>query len=320
MANESHRRLSDHAAQRHGVFTRAEATVLGVSDRSIDSRSADGRYERLEPGVYSVGGAPDTIMRRIAAAVASFPGLSAASHQTAAELWGLTNRGIKQIEVVTTRWDRVHRDTVRVHESLDLLPIDVVEHHGIPTTSPVRTVVDLGASNKWLVESGLENGIRQGLYTLDHVAAFVARVGKRGRRGVGVIRPLIEDRRRWDDVTESVLEDLFRKTVTAAGLPDPQPQYILRDTYGEFVCRADFAYPDARILIELDSEKHHLDRMTFRLDRAKQNRAALLGWTVLRYTWWDITKEPGRIWAEVNAALQRAHPERTCVPDRKLGG
>jgi very-short-patch-repair endonuclease len=303
MLNHPDRRLGEQAAAHHGVFTRSEARAVGISDRSIDARAAVGRYERIEPGVYAVAGAPRTPMRRLAGAIASFPALAAVSHQTAAEMWGLTDRGIRVIEVVTTRWDRVRRKEITVHESLDLLDEDVVELHGIPVTTPARTVVDLGASNRWIVEAALESGIRRGLFTLGEVAAFVDRVARRGRRGVGVIRPLIEARARWDAATESELEDRFRRLLADAGLPDPEPQFVVRDRNGTFVARADFAYPAARLLVELDSEAHHLDRIAFRRDRSKHNRASMLGWLVLRYTWWDLVEEPGRVCSEVRAAV-----------------
>ncbi len=164
--------------------------------------------------------------------------------------------------------------------------------------------MDLGASNKWIVERALEEGIRRSLLTLGDVEAFVARVSKRGRRGVGVIRPLLGARRRWDSAPESALEDRFRNLVAAAGLPTPQSQYVLRDNTGGFVCRTDFAHPAASLLIELDSEAHHLDRISFRRDRSKQNAATALGWTVLRYTWWDLIEEPLRVTAELQAVLR----------------
>jgi hypothetical protein len=306
MDKTAHERLGESAASRHGVFTRAEARAVGVSDSALDDRVAAGRYRRVESGVFSIVGSAESTQQKIAAAVMSFPALAAVSHQTAAELWGLTQRGIRVIEVVTTRWDRVRRTGVTVHESLDLLPEDVVERDGIPVTTAVRTVVDLGASNKWIVESAFEQGIRRGLFTLDQVESLVARVARRGRRGVGVIRPLLEARRRWDTVTESALEDEFRKLVVKVGLPDPCPQYVVRDDRDHFVCRADFAYPEERLLIELDSEAHHLDRLTFRRDRSKQNGAMVLGWTVLRYTWWDLKEHPDRVRSEVRTALALA--------------
>ena len=303
MELQNHRRLGDKAARQHGVFTRGEATSIGVSNTTVTQRALLGMYKRIRPGVYVVAGSPESLRQRLAAAVLSFPALAAASHQTAAEMWGLTDRGIRSIEVVTTRWDRVHRDDLIVHESLDLIDDDVVKLDGVPVTSPARTVVDLGASNRWLVEPALEQGIRRGLLTLAQVEVFVDRVSRRGRRGVGVIRPLLEARRHWDSATESALEDEFRRIVGDLGLPTPEIQYVVRDQRGSFVCRADFAYPGKGLLIELDSEAHHLDRVTFRRDRSKQNRATVLGWTILRYTWWDLQEEPFRVVSEVRSAL-----------------
>ncbi|MCP3994570.1 MAG: DUF559 domain-containing protein [bacterium] len=295
--------LASIATARHGVFSLEHARQVGIPDRTVRDRANLGRYLRLYPGVYSFAGSVPTVRQQMVAAVDSFPELAAISHQTAAELWGLTSRGFRTIEVVTRRWDREHRSRMRVHESLDLIAADVVNLDGIPTTSVERTVVDLGASNKWLVEYALEQGIRLGLVTLADVEGFMNRVARRGRRGVGVIRPLLKARRKWDSATESALEDRFRKLLDEWGLPVPVLQYNLHDHQGRFVCRADFAYPAARLLIELDSEAHHLDRIAFRRDRGKQNRAVVLGWTVLRYTWWDLEKEAGRVVSEIRSKV-----------------
>jgi hypothetical protein len=296
--------LAERASKQYGVFSRHDAQAVGLSDSTLFDGVALGRYRRLSPGVYAVAGSPDSLSQRMIAAVRSMPALAALSHGTAAELWGLTDRGIRRIDVVTTRWDRVRRESVSIHESLDLLECDVTELDGLVVTTAVRTVVDLGAVNPWAVESAFETGIRKGRFTLDEVEAMIARVARKGRRGVGVIRPLLEARRHWDSATESALEDLFRKVVGEIGLPQPRPQYVVRDDSGVFVCRADFAYPRAHLLIELDSEAHHLDRITFRRDRSKQNSATVLGWTVLRYTWWDLQDHPYRVGAEIESALK----------------
>ncbi len=303
---DTDRKLAEYAATHHGVFSIDDALACGVPTKTIRGRLDAGRYLRLYPGVYAVAGSVDSPQRRMCSAVKSFPLPAAISHTTAAALWGLTRSRTQRIEVVTTRWDRAHRLGLTVHESLDLVPTDITKLDGVPVTTAARTVVDLGASNRWIVESALEQGIRKGLFTLDEVDAFVRRVARRGRRGVGVIRPLLKARQQWDTTTESALEDEFRKLVTDWGLPTPKLQYEVRDELGILVSRADFAYPEQRILIELDSEAHHMDRMTFRRDRSKQNRAVVLGWTVLRYTWWDVVEAPERVNLELMEALAQA--------------
>lgn len=290
------RRLATLAESQHGVFTCAQAAACGFSERMVERRAALGSYERLHPTVYAVAGAPRTWFMEVSAAVLSVNDYAAASHQTAAVLWGMTDRRPDRIDVVTRRWDRVRRPGIAVHESRDLLPQDRAVLDGIALTSPVRTIVDLGAEARpWLVESCLDAALRAELFDLQDVRRLIARVGRRGRRGVGTIRPLVEERLKWRGLTESELEDKFRRLIELSGLPQPIPQFQVRDSSGRFVCRADFAYPALRLLIELDSEAFHMDRSTFQRDRAKQNRALTLGWTTVRFTWEDVTKHPDQI-------------------------
>lgn len=290
--------LADTAASQYGVFTLAQALATGLSERAVEMRVRRGAYSRLEPGVYAVGGGPDGWYRDVMAAVLSGYELAAASHRTAAFLWGMTDRRPDRVDIVTTRHLRAKRNSFNVHESLDLLRSDIVEIDVLPVTTAARTVVDLGAvAPRWMVEACLDSGLRKGLFDLTDVSSFVKRVAKRGRRGVGVVRPLLERRLDWEGLTESDLEDLFRRIVAESSVPMPEPQYTLRDERGWFVCRADFAYFDQRALIELDSEKHHMDPATFRRDREKQNRAMSLGWRVYRFTWRQLVDAPEEVLA-----------------------
>ncbi len=292
MDRDVYGQIAAMAELQHGVVARSDIVAAGISMRAVIRLVEAGRLVAPTHGVYVVAGTPDTTRREMAIAVLSVPQLAAISHDTAAEVWGLTSRGIRSIHVVTRRWDRVRRPGVVMHESLDLLRGDVVTRDGLPVTSPQRTVVDLGATSRWLVEQALESAIRLNLVTLHDVQAVVDRVARRGRRGVGVIKPLLEARRFWDSKSESALEDRFLRLVGEAGLPRPAAQFVVRNATDRFVCRADFAYPNDRVLIELDSEAHHMDRVAFRRDRSKQNQAMVLGWTVLRFTWWDVTQDP----------------------------
>lgn len=289
------------ARVRYGVLSPADAALAGLTDSQLRRLVERGVLERRARGVLVAAASPRTWEQEVMVAVtAAGPG-ALASHETAAALQGLVDRRPDRIEVVMARWDRA-RMPFTVHESTDLLPEDADAVGGIPVTSAVRTVVDLGASARWLVESALERGIRRELFTLADVARLVERVARRGRRGVGVIRPLVEERLHWDGLTESELEDLFRKA-WGRRRPQPIPQHVIVDEAGAFVCRADFAFPEQRVRVELDSEAFHMDRPTFRKDRAVQNRTEQLGWRTLRYTWWDLVGRPADVVAEVLSLL-----------------
>ena len=118
--------LASIAGEQYGVFTRQQAIAAGVRPRSLEYRAANGNYERLFPGVYSIAGSMESWHRTVIAAVFAATEPAGASHRTAAYLWGMTDRRPSQIEVVSKRHLRVQRSDYRVRESGDLKPSDIV--------------------------------------------------------------------------------------------------------------------------------------------------------------------------------------------------
>lgn len=298
--------LNSLAREQRGIFTMAQGLACGFPRSTITGRAARGLYEPIHPGVYGLAGSENSWHRRVLAAVLSAAAPAAASHRTAAYLWGMMSLTPDAIEVVTRRHRRCDRPTFTIHESKDLMGSDVVEIDGIPVTSAVRTVVDLGASAPpWLVEKCLDSGLRKQLFTAWQVRCFIARVARPGRIGVGTIRPLVEQRILWDSITDSDLEDLLRSVVSRTPYPMPEPQFKLFRPTGEFVGRYDFAYPTRMALIETDGMRWHMDPESFERDREKQNEAHALGWTVYRFTWRQLVDDPvsvlriiAAIWAD----------------------
>jgi hypothetical protein len=294
--------LVSTARAQYGVFTRQQAVAAGVKPRTIEKRVERGLYERLFPGVFAIGGAPEGWHRSVLAAVFAATDPAAASHRTAAYLWGMSDRLPDTIEVVSRRHKRVRRHHHQIRESKDLRSSDIVLVDGIPTTAAVRTIVDLGASvPPWLVERCLDTGLRKKLFDIWEVQRFIMRVARKGRNGIGTIRPLVEERLTWEGITESDLEDLLRRVVASTPYPMPETQLVLSEADGSFVGRFDFAYPTRLSLIETDSEGYHMDPVSFQRDREKQNRAHALGWTVYRVTWRQLVDDPDSVRALISA-------------------
>jgi very-short-patch-repair endonuclease len=65
----------------------------------------------------------------------------------------------------------------------------------------------------------------------------------------------------------------------------------------------DLAFTEAKVAVEVDGWAWHVDVDRFRADRRKGNALANAGWTVLRFTWHDLTARPGYVVAEIRAAL-----------------
>jgi len=77
---------------------------------------------------------------------------------------------------------------------------------------------------------------------------------------------------------------------------------ILHD--GQVIAEADFAAPELKLCIEIDGRAYHSDRATFENDRARQNALVLAGWTVLRFTWEQITAQPDEVVRQVMLAVK----------------
>ena len=76
------------------------------------------------------------------------------------------------------------------------------------------------------------------------------------------------------------------------GLPDPRPQFYIDPGDGGPLIRADFAWPDRRIVVETDGRKTHGTRQAFENDRRRDQRLTAAGWTVIRTTWRQLKYLP----------------------------
>ena len=144
------------ARGQYGLVTRAQCHEAGVADRSVDRWLARGQLERVHPCVYRLAGAPRTWEQAVLAAVLGAGPGALASHRTAARLWGLID--IAPVEVSVDRPHYHRMAGVVVHRTRD--PMTPSLRHGIPVSTPMRAMVDLGAvCERPVVEEALEQGL-----------------------------------------------------------------------------------------------------------------------------------------------------------------
>ena len=98
---------------------------------------------------------------------------------------------------------------------------------------------------------------------------------------------------------------MLRVLVTAHGLRPPCSQFEVWN-HAFLVGRVDFAWPEARLIVEVDGFAFHADRASYRRDRERDNELERLGWRVLRFTWEDVNGRPEYVVALVDAMLSRA--------------
>ena len=67
--------------------------------------------------------------------------------------------------------------------------------------------------------------------------------------------------------------------------------------------RRDFVWPEARLVVELDSWTWHRGRARFKDDRARDQALVAAGWRVVRFTTRQLAQDPAHIATTLLALL-----------------
>jgi hypothetical protein len=251
------------AARQHGVVSRRQLRVLGLSDEAITVRARSGYLHPLFRGTYAVGyprvGRPE---RMLAAVLACGDG-TVLSHGSAAELLGLWDKRPVAIDVISPRGAGRKVDGIRRHDVPQPQPDEVETRQGIPCTTASRTLVDMAGR---LGERSLRRMVEQAavLRVLD--ADEIDRLLARGRRrGAPRLRSILAPWRTEDGRlprVRSPLEARLLPVLLEAGLPRPRCNVVpLAD--GRPVeldgrpIEVDLLWEAQRLVVETDGEQTH---------------------------------------------------------------
>jgi very-short-patch-repair endonuclease len=295
------------ASRQHSIVTRGQLEAAGVGRRAIDERVRRGRLERVHRGVYRLPGSVTTFEQATLAACFALGGTSAASHRAAARLWGVDlGPGEDVIELSTSRPRSDRLPHVLVHRSVDLTDAQIVTRRGIPTTNPLRLLVDLGAVvSSTRVGLALDDLIGRRIVSASGVHAALEHLAARGRSGCGVLREILDHRSQAElRFGRTRLEALLSELCREAGIDDLEFQHPI--VLGGRKRRIDFALVHLRIAIEVDGYETHSRFDVFQDDRVRANELEVAGWTVLRFTWQQVTEQPGYVVSVIARAIRAA--------------
>ncbi|HWJ62166.1 MAG TPA: DUF559 domain-containing protein [Acidimicrobiales bacterium] len=294
--------LAAFTARHHGLFRASDAMDRAVTRQQIRSMVARGWCAVVVPGVYRVTAAPLTGRQAILAEVWSHPEGTVASHRGAAFLRSLVGYRSVRAEVSWQRGSN-QRNGRRTHSSLWLPPEHVTEYDGIPTTTVARTTFDLaGIEPKGRVSIALDDALSRKLCTLRQVNQVSFALAGRGRRGTVAMREMLEKRGEDYVPPSSALERLARKVFEEYGLEMPTFELNIGDD--DWIGRVDCVWREAKLIVELDSERYHGSKSARDADRKRDNRLMATGWRVLRVTWDDLKLRPRETVEQIKAALR----------------
>jgi very-short-patch-repair endonuclease len=230
------------------------------------------------------------------------------SHESAAELWGIRGEIADVAEIgrvprpeagsihVTVPAGSYRRSRDLVVHRRSLGPRDLAEQTGIPVTSPIRTLVDLGAC---LERAPLETAINEAdrLDLVDPETLRSSLDGYAGKPGVVLLREVLD--RRTFTLTDSELERRFLPIARAAGLGRP----LTREPVNGF--RVDFYWPGLGLVVETDGLRYHRTPAQQMRDRIRDQTHVAAGLTPLRFTHAQVRYEAGYVGSVLASTASR---------------
>lgn len=286
--------LLDLLARQDGLVTIDQAQRYGLPARTLRRRvSADG-WARVAPRVMLAGGHPWSDRARVRAA-ALWAGDRAAVSGPAAAWWhGMLRSAPSVVDVTVPRCCGLRaRPGVRVRRR-DLAAVDQVRAAGIRLTGKPLATLEAAVA----VPEGSEFLDRALQRHVDFTAvhrAYCRNLGAHGGADIAVLLAAAADR------ADSAAERLMIAIMRGAALRG----WVHGFRFDRWT--VDFAFPAARLAIEVDGWAWHVDVERFRADRHKGNALVRAGWDVLRFTWHDLNNRPGYVLDEIRAALLAAN-------------
>lgn len=297
--------LAEVAEGQHGLVSRAQAAALGFGPDDVRRLLRLGRWEAITPHVLRRRGAPETWHQRVLAAVLDAGPGSTASHRTAAALWRLP--GFPQDLIEITRGGRRHGRHPAIafqHRPRLVPPQHVTCREGIPVGSVALTIFQLAASGTHPARLGTVVNLvaNRSPGTLRSLHDLLDVLAARGRPGIRTMRTVLGERPVGSVLPASGLERRFEEICSNAGLPRFRRQV---DVGGhDWVGRVDFVAIGVPLLIEVDSELHHLSPDDRARDAARDAALHAAGFRVLRIPEEWIWHAPWRIIEVIRDALR----------------
>jgi very-short-patch-repair endonuclease len=87
-------------------------------------------------------------------------------------------------------------------------------------------------------------------------------------------------------ITRGELEERFLQLCDDHRLPRPHCNVVVEGV------EVDFPWPRRRLIVEVDGYAYHRSPTAFETDRERDVHLTLAGWTVLRFTWTQVTTRP----------------------------
>lgn len=276
--------LSAIAERQSGLITAQDIARVGLSRNQSQYRLKTGRWKRIHPGVFLIGGIRMSPHTARWAAVLAVGQPVACSHATAASIWALNIPPDPAVVHLLVPYATVvaltnivgHRTTAFYHD-------DFTRISGLAVTTVERTIVDTAALiGQRRLGQVIDAALRRKIVDLSRLRRCVARLGAAPNRRTAPVHRALEERIPGYKPGDSDLESDVLRMIREWKLPLPVPGYRLVLSGTTF--HLDLAWPGYKVTVEIDSWQYHSGRQSFDDDRRRSNLLIAHGWTAFRFT------------------------------------
>jgi very-short-patch-repair endonuclease len=229
------------------------------------------------------------------------PDGAAVSHHSSAARWGLAGYSLLPYHVMGDRIRGRNHDHIGiVHQPRLWLPDHILRVDNIPTVSPTLTLFHLAQVLRWpqQVERTLDNALAAGLTTVPRLERTLQRLARRGRRGISLMRRLIEARAGSYVAPATNLESRFQQLARQAGFWGFTRQVDIGDEY-DWIGRVDFVDRQRKLIVEVQSLRYHSSLSDRARDVVRIAALRAAGWTVLEVHEHDLWYNPEKVISEL---------------------
>ena len=280
-------RVAELAAAQFGRVRFDQLRGSGAGKTTIGRWCAEGYLHKVLPREYAVGHAGSSTEADLAAAVLYAGPGAMLSHGTA--IWWL--------ELLRYPPDEIHVSTPRSVKAVDNLVVHSrrsltrVMHRGLPVTTVSQALLDFAAAGPppEHLRLALANADYQGCLDLTQIRTLTG-------RGIAGSAAITEATRIHLPELAHSRSELERRMLTLCQdhrLPIPLCNVLLGDWL------VDAYWPDHRLVVEVDGYLGHRTRAQLERDHQRDFELRAAGYTVLRYTWRQLTKTPAAIAGEL---------------------
>ncbi|MEO7369391.1 MAG: type IV toxin-antitoxin system AbiEi family antitoxin domain-containing protein [Ilumatobacteraceae bacterium] len=289
-----------------GIIAASNLVEFGCSRRNISKMVQRGELVSMFPGVYRSAQWPIGRLQILAAACArnsaAIIGLT-----TAGQEWDLRRMIDHRIHVLVPHGRSPEMENIVVHRCRRIDPVDVVQRpDGIRLTSPPRTLFDsadiLGHE---ATTSVLEQLLNEQRVTFGTLSDTVQRLYHPNRPGSTTMMAVIGSRPVWQSALQSDLEVKVLKEISRQQLPVPVSQFPIRLPGYENDIAIDFAWPGARLAVEVDHPAWHDGAIDSHADKGRDRKLGTIGWASARITAIDVNGGLEAAVADIGRILRR---------------